>query len=317
MFAFLGGQDMFRAIVLGSVVVLAFGQVAEAKKIYWTKRHSVWHADVDGSHVEALVTIGLSGAKSIAVAPTKGRVYWTDFYNNKIQRANLDGTDVEDVVVGLSSPYGLALDLDAGIMYWTNSGESAVADGTIKRADLDGANIEHVLTAGLVDPRGIALDVNAGKMYWADGAAIRRANLDGSGVEDLIDLNMGGAAQVALDLEAGKVYWAGAIIDSGHVGRANLDGSYEEILVSIMFYPIQALVLDPTAGYMYFGDGSIVRSDLDGHNRMDLVAGTGDIFGLALGPTAIPTTSEWGLLTMSLLILSAGTVVLVRRRVAV
>ena len=35
----------------------------------------------------------------------------TDYVTDKIQRANLDGSAVEDLVTGLSGPYGIALDL--------------------------------------------------------------------------------------------------------------------------------------------------------------------------------------------------------------
>ena len=38
-------------------------------------------------------------------------MYWTDWGTNKIQRANLDGTRIEDLVTGLSDPVGLALDI--------------------------------------------------------------------------------------------------------------------------------------------------------------------------------------------------------------
>ena len=40
------------------------------------------------------------------------KIYWTDAGTGKIQRANLDGTSVEDLVTtGLSDPVGIALDL--------------------------------------------------------------------------------------------------------------------------------------------------------------------------------------------------------------
>ena len=38
-------------------------------------------------------------------------MYWTDRHPSKIQRANLDGTQVEDLVTGLGEPNGIALDL--------------------------------------------------------------------------------------------------------------------------------------------------------------------------------------------------------------
>ena len=41
-----------------------------------------------------------------------GKMYWTDGGTNKIQRANLDGSGVEDIAIpGLRDPVGLALDL--------------------------------------------------------------------------------------------------------------------------------------------------------------------------------------------------------------
>ena len=38
----------------------------------------------------------------------------------------------------------------------------------IHRANLDGSNVEDLITSGLVAPDGLALDVIGGKMYWAD-----------------------------------------------------------------------------------------------------------------------------------------------------
>ena len=38
----------------------------------------------------------------------------------------------------------------------------------IQRANLDGSNIEDLVTQGVKSPDGIALDVAGGKMYWTD-----------------------------------------------------------------------------------------------------------------------------------------------------
>ena len=71
------------------------------------------------------------------------------FGTEKIQRANLDGSNVEDLVTqGLSSPRGIALDVEGGKMYWTDSGTDK-----IQRANLDGSNIEDLVTQGLSSPR--------------------------------------------------------------------------------------------------------------------------------------------------------------------
>ncbi|MYG00592.1 hypothetical protein F4212_15865, partial [Candidatus Poribacteria bacterium] len=111
-------------------------------------------------------------------------IFWTDSGTDKIQRANLDGANVEDLVTqGLEGASSIALDVVGGKMYWTDWGTDK-----IQRSDLDGSNVEDLVTQGLDGLRGIALDIEAGKMYWADTGIdkIQRANLDGSNVEDLV-----------------------------------------------------------------------------------------------------------------------------------
>ena len=109
-------------------------------------------------------------------------MYWTNSRGNKIQRSNLDGSGVEDLVTGLRRPGGIALDVSGGKMYWTDLD----TDRKIHRSNLDGSGVEDLVT-GLRNPKGIALDVSGGKMYWTDDfSKIQRSNLDGSGVEDLV-----------------------------------------------------------------------------------------------------------------------------------
>ena len=52
---------------------------------------------------------GLSNAFTFDVDSGK-KVYWADNITKKIQRANLDGTSVEDLVTGLSSPFGVVVE---------------------------------------------------------------------------------------------------------------------------------------------------------------------------------------------------------------
>ena len=76
----------------------------------------------------------------------------------------------------------------AGKMYWIDS-----STDIIRRADLDGSNIDDLITSGLSNPSGIALDTAAGRMYWTDydAAKIQRANLDGTAVEDPYQFRVG------------------------------------------------------------------------------------------------------------------------------
>ena len=72
-------------------------------------------------------------------------MYWTDSKTDKIQRANLDGSELEDVVTtGLDFPRGIAVDELNGKIYWTDKGTD-----TIQRANLDGSDMEDVISLGL------------------------------------------------------------------------------------------------------------------------------------------------------------------------
>ena len=154
-------------------------------------------------------------------------LYWTDARTDRIQRSNLDGSDIRTLVTGLKQPRGIALDRDGGRMYWTDS----VVD-KIRRANLDGSHTEDLVVEGLKAPFGIALDLARGKMYWTDWGIdkIQRANLDGSQVEDLVTEGLRTSQAIALDLAAGKMYWTDYGTDK--IQRANLDGSEVEDLVT-------------------------------------------------------------------------------------
>ena len=157
-------------------------------------------------------------------------MYWTDSGTDKIQRANLDGSNVEDLVTqGLDIPGSIALDVSGGKMYWTDEGTDK-----IQRANLDGSNVQDLVTQGLDYPWGIALDVSGGKMYWTDWGTdkIQRANLDGSNIEDLVTRTQGlrDPGSIALDVVGGKMYWVNWGTDK--IQRANLDGSNIKDLVT-------------------------------------------------------------------------------------
>ena len=198
-------------------------------------------------------------------------IFWTDYDTEKIQRANLDGSSVEDLVTqGLSSPGGIALDVVGGKMYWTDWRTKK-----IQCANLDGSDVQALVTQGLRWPRGIALDVEGGKMYWTDSGTekIQRANLDGSNIEDLVTQGLSGPFGIALDVVGGKMYWTDWSTEK--IQRANLDGSNIEDLVTQGLSGPFGIALDVVGGKMYWTDSGttdkIQRANLDGSNIEDLV----------------------------------------------
>ena len=208
------------------------------------------------------------------------RMYWTDSISDKIQRANLDGSNVEDLVTtGLRAPSDIALDLTEGKMYWMDQ-----ETDKIQRSNLDGSNVEDLITT-LDYPSGLALDLTAGKMYWTDlnTDKIQRSNLDGSNIEDLVTRGLTTPRGLALDIARGKMYWADHGTDK--IQRANLDGSEVQDLVGTGLVAPDKLALDLEGGKIYWteaGLGKIQRADLDGSKVEDLVTELGQPRGIAL-----------------------------------
>ena len=228
-------------------------------------------ARVDG---ESNINNNCSRAVQVTVTPasaSRWKMYWTDEGTDKIQRSNLDGSGVEDLVTtGLEAPESIALDVSGGKMYWTEQGTDK-----IQRSNLDGSGVEDLVTTGLDRPDGIALDVSGGKMYWTDWGTdkIQRSNLDGSGVEDLISGLVASPVGIALDVAGGKMYWANAG-DTDKIQRSNLDGSGIEDLVTTGLEAPSGIALDVSDGKMYWTDwymDKIQRSNLDGSDVEDLV----------------------------------------------
>lgn len=164
-------------------------------------------------------------------------------------------------------------------IYWSDGAHWNFSK--IRRANLDGSNVENLVTGILATPRGLALDLSGGKLYWVERAfgKIQRANLDGSGVEDLVTgLNF--PLALSLELVGRKMYWTESIPDiylNGAIRRANLDGSSVETLIS----------------------------------------GLGAPAGIAhVEPPPVPTISDWGLVAMALLVMTLGTIMIRRQRQA-
>ena len=74
---------------------------------------------------------------------------------------NPDGSGKTVLVGGCPVPDGVAVDVEAGHVYWTNMGTPPVNDGSIERADLDGGNRTTIVPrGGTYTPKQLHLDVH-------------------------------------------------------------------------------------------------------------------------------------------------------------
>ena len=125
---------------------------------------------------------------------TVGRLFLLDLSDDCVVSLNPDGADRKILVTECRYPDGIAVDVAAGHIYWTNMGDPIANDGSIERADFDGQNRKTIVPqGGTFTPKQLQLEKQSGKLYWCDreGMRLMRANLDGSDIETLVDTQQG------------------------------------------------------------------------------------------------------------------------------
>ncbi len=170
--------------------------------------------------------------KSSSGVTRSARLFLLELSGGRIHSMNPDGSDRKVIVADCQLPDGIAIDVGAGHIYWTNMGSSpSVNDGSIERADIDGKNRRIIVPQGVTHtPKQIQLDRKNGKLYWCDreGMRVMRANLDGSQVETLVETGRGDTDRrdqtrwcvgITIDPKLGKIYWTQKGPDNAGLGR--------------------------------------------------------------------------------------------------
>jgi len=79
-----------------------------------------------------------------------GRLFLLELSGGRVQSMRPDGSDRKVLVSNCQLPDGIAVDVAAGHIYWTNMGSSPSADdGSIERSDLDGRNRKIIIPRGV------------------------------------------------------------------------------------------------------------------------------------------------------------------------
>jgi len=238
----------------------------EAGHIYWTNMGSspkandgsIDRADLDGSKIITIVPAGGTHTpKQLQLDKKNGKLYWCDREGMRVMRCNLDGSNIDtliDTSGGDSRPgsdatkwcVGIALDVEAGKLYWTQKGSDNAGQGRIFRANLEipkgqtAANRKDIelLYENLPEPIDLDLDVDNRMMYWTDrgdpprGNTVNRAPMDVTPgirvVPEILFPNLMEGIGLALDLKARRMFFTDF---GGSVYCANLDGSEKRMLL--------------------------------------------------------------------------------------
>src|SRR3954465_7331323 len=238
-----------------------------AGHLYWTNMGnpsandgSLDRGDLDGGNVTNIVPSGRTFTpKQLQLDEKNRKLYWSDREGMRVMRANLDGSNIESLIDtsgGEPRPgkeikkwcVGIALDVEAGKLYWTQKGSANAGEGRIFRANLEipkgqtPANRKDVelLYENLPEPIDLELDLANRLIYWTDrgdpprGNTVNRGPMDpsqGNGRKEpeIVFNHLEEGIGIALDLKGGRMFLTDL---GGSVYSANLDGSNKKTILA-------------------------------------------------------------------------------------
>ncbi len=150
---------MSKRSVLISVVVVAVGSVAWGQELYWMEVHhaedaSIMRSNPDGTNPQEVIHFDTNASTygGVAVHEGLGKVYWVRRAPGGLFRANLDGTEIEDLTPPNPQNFdSITIDLlNSKLILGQETG-----GGMIWRTNLDGSDFEGIAVTGGV--RGLWL----------------------------------------------------------------------------------------------------------------------------------------------------------------
>ncbi|MHC5110011.1 MAG: hypothetical protein ACYTHJ_09045 [Planctomycetota bacterium] len=139
---------------------------------YWADEvlGTISRIPIDGGEAEVIVS-GVNSPVGLAVDEDHEALYWSSFFNERIERSDLDGNDPVSLGTGeVGGALALTVDSLVGQVYWTDNSTNAV-----RRMVTRMERIDSPITTGLDTPVGIALDLRL------------RGDCDQGGLIDLAD----------------------------------------------------------------------------------------------------------------------------------
>jgi hypothetical protein len=225
--------------------------------IYWTNMGADWskndgfieRADFDGSNRTTIIPEGFTFTpKQMQVDAEGGLLYWCDREGMRVMRARTDGSDITVLVETGSTEanrtderlhcVGIALDREAGRMFWTQKGPPNAGKGRLFSAPLDlPAGVSPcnrtditLLFDNLPEPIDLEWDDANSTLYWTDrgdppqGNTLNRSRIiDGSPVtQEILLSNLAEGIGLALDVAHNRAFVSDL---GGFVHEATLDGT--------------------------------------------------------------------------------------------
>lgn len=191
-----------------------------ASKIYWidaaTSKIYVGNMDGTGAAVLYTTTASASSMRHLAIDTLNSKLYYTDNTPGQegVYMLLADGSSSAETAIFVDAnnvaPFGIAIDPEVGLIYWSEQGE--LSTGDIRVVGLEGQNPGTLVANCSTTPLGLSLDPILQKLYWADNDddELRRVSTNGEDNEVILDYANSGITQpngVFIDYISGYLYF--------------------------------------------------------------------------------------------------------------
>ncbi|MBK6699553.1 MAG: T9SS type A sorting domain-containing protein [Saprospiraceae bacterium] len=230
--------------------------------IYLTINSKLLKSDLGFHHLEVLIA-STNTIYGLAIHEGTKRIFYSESDNKRIFSANLDGSDIKEIIYinsGLALIRGIDIDPINNKIYWANTGQ-----GKIQRANLDGTGIEDVIK-NITIPNDVIIEANTGNIYWTESGQIASSNTDGSNVKVLVDSTIYSSGFLLLDSIQHYLYWSDPL--KGSIEKYDIIANKRIGLIS-NYHPIydKQVAYDGLNEILYIlSDGFLVKHNPDGSN---------------------------------------------------
>jgi hypothetical protein len=166
---------------------------------------------------------GMSGGMTDKPTGTP-TLFWLAFNSSQVMMSKDMKTATMFARTG-TAPDGVAVDVEAGKVFWTNMGSAlGTGGGTVQSANLDGSMTTTIIPAGVGTTfKQATLDHKNKKLYWGDreGRKLWRSDYDGKNYEAIVSGQTPEVVGCVVDSDAGKVYFTDRV--GGKIWRVNTE----------------------------------------------------------------------------------------------
>ena len=197
------------------------------EKVYWsnTTTDIIYCSNTDGTELQELIT-GENNPGYLCLDAVNDKFYWKT--SAIIRRANLDGTGIETVLTAGGAVVDLAVHGTMGKIFWA---EGPSFGRSLKRADLDGTNIEQIALSEQYAQQINAFSVDSSHIYfasWFRPGEVFRVNHDGSNLISVMGMLPNPVFSVLVDEANNTLYWSEQAGTPYYIYRQRLDESESE-----------------------------------------------------------------------------------------